>query len=484
MGENNYSGFKVLGRASKEQLFHLQNGLDFSSVRELSVELKHMSDEVFRHHVNRQKNDFAIWIRDVFGDKELANKIKSTTSKNKIAKLIGERIIELEEKELKRFGVNIPSSKLKPIENYIEQQLQRNVNPKEIKEKLTKQGWNEKIIDLIMEAKDNPYKEFSSIKDIKNIESFHKKIEQLKITIINSIAEGHSIDDIKKMLRRMEWHEDIIDFIFFDIYKPHPNIKKLSSYIIHQIKDKNKDIKEVKETLQKLGWKDYLIEGVIYGINQPTNNLEKILSYLHSFSPEEETHVKHFLLKMGWHEETVNEVLRKRELEDVSKKLKYYNLSVGKELKKNAEAISRTIIKVKNNDKTKKLWKELLTDYKKISRKELKEENNELHYHLNSEYYYAKEDLEKIEELEGETITDVYYNDDKKPVLINLKHKYLIIPQIIKRRCIVTKKLLPVNKMKKIEMWDQTRTHKIIKYVSIEHEKFVKNFLEDTIIQH
>ncbi len=484
MGENEYSEFKILSSTSKEELFHLQNGLEITSVEELKKELKNMPEEVFKHHVNKKKNDFSKWIRDVFKDKQLAEKIKKARNKEEMTRIIEERLIEIEKKLLKKFGVNVPNKKLESAEKYIEHELEKNKSIEEIKEKLKKLGWKEKIIDLIIEAKQNPYKEYEGINKITNMELFHKKTELLKEKIINSIAEGKTIEEIKELLKRQRWHEEIIDFIFYDIYKPHPNLKKLQKYIIHQIRDKNKSIEEIKKTLKKLGWKEYIINSVIYGLGEPENNLEKILSYLHEFSPEEEKNVKYFLIRMGWKEEEINEILRKKELEEASKELKNLKKNIIKELKKNAEAISRTTIKLKDNEKTKKIWKEIMNEgYKKISKEEFKEIGDEIHYHKDSEYYYSKKDLKKIEEKEKKKIEYYYYQNEKKPLLISLKNKYLVIPQIIKRECMVTKKLLPVNKMKRIEMWDKTRTHKIIRYVSKEYEGFIKNFLEDTIIQ-
>jgi len=39
-----------------------------------------MKEWVFNHHVNDTRNDFAMWIREVFQDKEFAEKIEPITS--------------------------------------------------------------------------------------------------------------------------------------------------------------------------------------------------------------------------------------------------------------------------------------------------------------------------------------------------------------------------------------------------------------------
>ena len=56
---------KVFTKAADDKLFNL---------------LKDINKEVFAHHVNDDKNDFANWIRDVFDEPELAKKV--STKKN------------------------------------------------------------------------------------------------------------------------------------------------------------------------------------------------------------------------------------------------------------------------------------------------------------------------------------------------------------------------------------------------------------------
>ena len=40
-----------------------------------------MPEWVFAHHVNSEKNDFATWINDVFGERWLAAKVRSAKTK-------------------------------------------------------------------------------------------------------------------------------------------------------------------------------------------------------------------------------------------------------------------------------------------------------------------------------------------------------------------------------------------------------------------
>ena len=58
--------------------------------------LASMNDDIFKHHVNKEKNDFGNWVRDVLKDEELANDITSVRSKEKILKKVQSRLKKLE----------------------------------------------------------------------------------------------------------------------------------------------------------------------------------------------------------------------------------------------------------------------------------------------------------------------------------------------------------------------------------------------------
>ena len=60
---------------STQHYFYLNNGKKLKNIAELMESLKHMDQDLFSFHVNEQHNDFASWIRDVFGEKELARRI-------------------------------------------------------------------------------------------------------------------------------------------------------------------------------------------------------------------------------------------------------------------------------------------------------------------------------------------------------------------------------------------------------------------------
>jgi hypothetical protein len=55
--------------------FVLCNGQPVKNVKELADALDELEDHVFNHHVQPDHNDFATWVKDIFQDVELAQKL-------------------------------------------------------------------------------------------------------------------------------------------------------------------------------------------------------------------------------------------------------------------------------------------------------------------------------------------------------------------------------------------------------------------------
>lgn len=65
---------------SEDTWFRLFSGRSLASIRELYDALGSMSDDVWVHHVNRERNDFANWIEAVFQSGELAEQIRNAST--------------------------------------------------------------------------------------------------------------------------------------------------------------------------------------------------------------------------------------------------------------------------------------------------------------------------------------------------------------------------------------------------------------------
>ena len=68
--------------------FITSSGEKYTSMDELAKGLYAMPRNIFLHHANSSKNDFGVWIADVFGNRELAAAIKTEKNPVAIAKLI------------------------------------------------------------------------------------------------------------------------------------------------------------------------------------------------------------------------------------------------------------------------------------------------------------------------------------------------------------------------------------------------------------
>jgi hypothetical protein len=78
----------MLRPAPQGKEFFLLDGRMLKNLKELKDSLHDMSDDVFYHHVSREKNDFYLWVRDVFGYRALASQIKHVKSKKELLKKI------------------------------------------------------------------------------------------------------------------------------------------------------------------------------------------------------------------------------------------------------------------------------------------------------------------------------------------------------------------------------------------------------------
>lgn len=86
---------RILSDVDSAKVFWLHGKKTLKSLKELSIAFKGMKKEVFEHHVNKEKNDFANWIRDVQQDKELAERLFKVKSKPTIEKIVHDRISQL-----------------------------------------------------------------------------------------------------------------------------------------------------------------------------------------------------------------------------------------------------------------------------------------------------------------------------------------------------------------------------------------------------
>ena len=69
---------KALVCAPDDKCFWTTDGQVLQNLEELKLAFGSMDDEVFLHHVNKEKNDFADWVEQVLGDPECAAALRKS----------------------------------------------------------------------------------------------------------------------------------------------------------------------------------------------------------------------------------------------------------------------------------------------------------------------------------------------------------------------------------------------------------------------
>ena len=83
----------ILAKVPFHVSFWLCTNESLRSLADVSEALQKASDDVFRYHVNRDKNDFEVWIRNVIKDKDLAREIARVKTRETLIRKITRRRI-------------------------------------------------------------------------------------------------------------------------------------------------------------------------------------------------------------------------------------------------------------------------------------------------------------------------------------------------------------------------------------------------------
>ena len=83
---------KLLVKVPAEYVFWCHDGCTFADLKELADGLQAMSDETFAYHSNREKQDFANWVRDIIEDAWLAEELARASNRLQAAMYVSARI--------------------------------------------------------------------------------------------------------------------------------------------------------------------------------------------------------------------------------------------------------------------------------------------------------------------------------------------------------------------------------------------------------
>lgn len=78
----------------QKESFWLCTNQNLRSLNTLAKALDEVSDDVFRYHVNKYKNDFSTWVRDMISDNDFAREISRIKTKDTLVRKITEKVDE------------------------------------------------------------------------------------------------------------------------------------------------------------------------------------------------------------------------------------------------------------------------------------------------------------------------------------------------------------------------------------------------------
>ncbi len=79
---------KKVVKCSEEKSFYVSDGTTYSTLAQLAKGLRRMHADTYAYHANEQKNDFHNWVKDVFGEQKLAQKLLGAKDKVQGAKAV------------------------------------------------------------------------------------------------------------------------------------------------------------------------------------------------------------------------------------------------------------------------------------------------------------------------------------------------------------------------------------------------------------
>ena len=83
---------KLLADVPEEHKFWCADGNVFKNLSELDKALNKIDENAFKHHVNKEKNDFSNWIRDIIQDETLAGKVIKARNKKSTINMVKKRV--------------------------------------------------------------------------------------------------------------------------------------------------------------------------------------------------------------------------------------------------------------------------------------------------------------------------------------------------------------------------------------------------------
>lgn len=147
----------ILSNVKPEHYFWFRDGTIIKNLHELYEAISRIDDDIFKHHVSDQRNDFYNWVRDVHQDKKLADNLLKAKTKEDIAEYIKSRVQEIQ---------SIRKTKQRPVKKKIAKKVKTEKKKKlqEIKPEAEKVAKKIEIRKKMKELDNFVFAKFSRLK--------------------------------------------------------------------------------------------------------------------------------------------------------------------------------------------------------------------------------------------------------------------------------------------------------------------------------
>jgi hypothetical protein len=98
MGVKTLDARKTLANVNPKFYFWVCDGQIIKNLQELSKALSKMNNNVFRYHVNKDRNDFKAWVKDVLHEPSLVREISKCKNAKTMATAVKKRLDYLKKK--------------------------------------------------------------------------------------------------------------------------------------------------------------------------------------------------------------------------------------------------------------------------------------------------------------------------------------------------------------------------------------------------
>lgn len=85
---------RAMDRVADAKAFWLRSGIAVRSIKELALAASMLSDEEFASHASGGGNNFAMWLRDLFGEEELAERVTLCQSKHELQSVLYQYVMQ------------------------------------------------------------------------------------------------------------------------------------------------------------------------------------------------------------------------------------------------------------------------------------------------------------------------------------------------------------------------------------------------------